>query len=70
MAAGRRDEGGDEANEVVVHVAWIAQCGGGGRHDCGDLTGGGKERANGQASTAIPGFGITGGCKRRAWNVF
>ena len=26
------DEGGDHADEVVVHVAWVAQCGGGGGH--------------------------------------
>ena len=36
VAAGRGDEGGDDAAEVVVHVAWVAEGGCGGGHGGGD----------------------------------
>lgn len=31
------DERGNQANEVVVHVAWVPQCGRARRHDGGNL---------------------------------
>lgn len=37
MEAGRGDERGDQPDEVVVHVAWVAQGGSAGRHDGGHL---------------------------------
>lgn len=37
MEAGRGDERRDQANEVVVHVARVAQRGRAGRHDGGNL---------------------------------
>ena len=39
------DERGDEADEVVVHVAGVAQGGGAGRHDGGHLGAGFVSRA-------------------------
>lgn len=37
MEAGRRDEGRNQADQVVVHVAWVAQGGCARRHDGGNL---------------------------------
>lgn len=37
MEAGCGDEGCDQANEVIVHVAWVAQGGCACRHDGGHL---------------------------------
>ena len=36
MAARCRNEGRDDAHEIVVHVAGVAKGGGTGRHDCGN----------------------------------
>lgn len=37
MEAGCRDEGRNQADQVVVHVAWVAQSGCARRHDGGNL---------------------------------
>lgn len=37
VEAGRGDEGSNQANEVVVHIAWVAQSGCACRHDGGNL---------------------------------
>lgn len=37
MAAWRRDQGGYDSDEVIVHVAWIAERTCAGRHDGRDL---------------------------------
>lgn len=31
------DKGGNQSNQVIIHVAWITQCGGAGRHNGWDL---------------------------------
>ena len=37
VAPGSGDQGGDDTDEVVVHIAWVTQRGRAGRHDGGDL---------------------------------
>lgn len=34
MALGGGDEGGDDSDQVVVHVTWVAESGSGSGHNC------------------------------------